>query len=747
MGVMRTFPSNRDYSSLSVRDLVEARDHYHVHLAHLQNVVGTAIGRYRIRENDWYATHPPSEKPPEGYERPEGARTLFNSVVTDWSWPCVLVFVDHWADTKSFGTGTEADQIVPRALYLPDGRVVPTCVVEMRRDVLPGGIPHQYRFPKTFIGGGYPVLADVQGRERIGSVGCLVTDGHATFALTNRHVTGEKDREIFSILGGKRVRVGVSDPRHIGKMSFEEVYGGWPGKSVFCNLDAGLIRIDDITHWTTQILGVGPLDEIIDLNTDTMTLDLIDCNVRAFGAASGELFGTIAGFFYRYKSVGGFDYVADVMIAPRPDPADRTSIQNTLPGDSGTVWCLEQPWPPSVPKDDPRRRRPRLRPIALQWGGQVVIDEGVKKSTARSFTLATALSTVCRVLDLDLVRDWNTGLPEYWGAVGHYLIAAIACLNVRDKRLRRLMTANVERISYSRARIEKGANAFKGLSSAPFVGLADVPDFAWKGGGRGSEGPNHFANMDKPVPSGEWKGKTLLDLCRESADNVDVGVWKKYYSLAKPGTRGTLPFRVWQIYVDMKRAVAAGDLNRFVAGAGVLAHYIGDACQPLHLSWMYDGIPQPGGGKKAKGVHEAYEKAMFNKHVAELWDGVKERVAASQAKPIETGKGAAIATVKLMQKAFNLIEPKTIVNAYAKGSDLWAKFADPTKETMANGVELLMHLWYSAWTEGGGDGVELSDDDAELTIGEKALSDIYDDAEGFVPSRNLDEISEFLFDE
>ena len=35
-----------DFNTLSLRDLIEARDHYHVHLVHKRNVVATAVGRY-----------------------------------------------------------------------------------------------------------------------------------------------------------------------------------------------------------------------------------------------------------------------------------------------------------------------------------------------------------------------------------------------------------------------------------------------------------------------------------------------------------------------------------------------------------------------------------------------------------------------------------------------------------------------------------------------------------------------------
>ena len=60
----RPFPPPRDFSSLSVADLIEAREAHHIQLASLDNVVATAIGRYLIHERDWYATHPPDEKRP-----------------------------------------------------------------------------------------------------------------------------------------------------------------------------------------------------------------------------------------------------------------------------------------------------------------------------------------------------------------------------------------------------------------------------------------------------------------------------------------------------------------------------------------------------------------------------------------------------------------------------------------------------------------------------------------------------------
>ncbi len=440
------------------------------------------------------------------------------------------------------------------------------------------------------------------------------------------------------------------------------------------------------------------------------------------------------------KALDVDDYVADLIIAPRPDPNDKTKTTNTLPGDSGTLWCLEQ----TTEARETKTQAPfpmRFRPLALEWGAQVTSERGAKSMSATSFTLATALSTICRELDVDVVRGWNSGLPEYWGAVGHYTIAAIACqrAGAAKSKLRTLMTKNLERVSYTRATIEKGARAFKGLTKEPFIALADVPDYAWKGGARSGEQPNHFADMDKVVPEGDWEGETLLELCKDPK-NVALDVWQEYYKLVKEPSKGILPFRVWQIFNAMTKYAKAKDVARFVAAAGVLAHYVGDACQPLHISYMYDGEPTEDGGKRGRGVHHGYEAVMFNAHVAELWDGIEAKLPKKKLAKVTTGRDAALLTIALMRETFDLIEPSEIVDAYAKGSDLWKKFHARTAKTMANGVTYLTHLWQSAWSIGHGETIAQK----KLgTIDEERLTKICDD-EKFLPSMRIGTIGEEL---
>jgi hypothetical protein len=738
------FPAARDYSSLSVKDLLDARDTYHVHLAHLANVVATAIGRYRIRKGDWYDEHPPNVQPPADYKHPTDARTLANSVVRPWSWPCVLVFVRDWVDRVRFGGVVEPDQMVPRALYLSDGRVIPTCVVQVTEQAAPASGEQKLSFPKTLIGGGYLLSSEVQGRTHLGSVGCLVTDGSSMFALTNRHVTGEAGREIGSVLEGEPVRVGVSDANQAGKKPFSTVYPGWPGANVQSNIDAGLVRMDDVSRWTTQVVGLGPLDLPADLTTDSITLDLIGCKVRAFGGASGLLLGQIDALFYRYKSVGGTDYMADLVIGSRPPSADVAdgASANTLPGDSGTLWCLEEAADAG---------KISLRPIALQWGGHVVVEDGDRRTTAHSYALATCLSTVCRELDVDVVRDWNTGLPEYWGDVGHYTIAAQACQRVQEKGLTDLMKNNLVRISYEDAQIRP--STFQGLSTAAFVPLADVPDKIWKMFGAGRRGapehPNHFADMDRK----DSKGKTLLQICEDGAGGIDpakvaIAVWQQYYDDVKDKSRGCLPFRVWQLYEAMVAAGRAGKVPDFVFAAGVMAHYVGDACQPLHISYMFDGDPDhvdPTTKKpRASGVHSAYEAKMLNSHVVDLIGKLNQKLdsgAVPRPKRVQGGHGAAVAVVELMQRTFGDLAPPDILAAFSADKDLWALFGDKTVLLMAMGSLALAVLWESAWVESGA-GQKLTAADLG-PVDQAALKKLYLDPT-VVPSKTLNQIGDVL---
>ena len=69
--------------------------------------------------------------------------------------------------------------------------------------------------------------------------------------------------------------------------------------------------------------------------------------------------------------------------------------------------------------------------------------------------LATFLSTACNQLAVDVIREWNAGTLNYWGAVGHYTIATMAVELLQTPGLKSLMDANVDRISFAAAQIQQ----------------------------------------------------------------------------------------------------------------------------------------------------------------------------------------------------------------------------------------------------------------------------------------------------
>ncbi len=740
------------FNSLSVADLLEARDLYHTHLIHKRNVVGTAIGRYLIRKDD-------SARRSDG-SKPE--RRFDNSEIKDWSWPCVIVLVDQWEDSAA------PYDLVPKTLYLPDGRSVPVCLVLVDRQPHDGSkIPH-WVWPDGLWGGGMPLIVDAQRIERVASSGCLVSDGHTLYVLTNRHVCGNPGQAVYTLQSGRRKLVGHASDKQLTRRAFKKVYTGYVGRQTWLNLDVGLVELDDASAWTSQVYGLGPVGQLADLSEINISLRLIDEPVVAHGAASGQLDGKIMALFYRYRSVGGFEYVADLLIAP----PGRGKLQ-TQPGDSGTIWHL---------RDTDTKK---LLPLAIEWGGQTIADP--QAGGLVNFALATNLSTVCRLLDVDVVGDHNVGVAPYWGQTGHYSIGSLACDLVSSKNLSQLMTSNRDRIAFATAELNPAdiGDAIKtAKTDAGFIPLADVPDLVWKtlvgkvAGGRdpyrgakgrsnGPEHPTHYADIDEERES---DGKTLRQLCMEDPSNVDVEVWKKFYTdlgHTEYGKRGLLPFRVWQFYDAMIAAVKSKKLDEFVCAAGLVSHYVGDACQPLHGSKLADGYAdQPTTVEHTRratgetyeedshvgaGVHSAYETNMVDRFASELVAGLTKAIKepSKGPKPVASGHEAAAAIVALMDRTAKRLPPEQLIQTYLKAGGkkavavyeaLWDAYGDATIETMLDGSQVLAMIWDSAWSAGKGDSIPQG---SLAAIKKETLQELYENTE-FVPSLDLDHIGAVL---
>ncbi len=396
------------------------------------------------------------------------------------------------------------------------------------------------------------------------------------------------------------------------------------------------------------------------------------------------------------------------------------------------------------------------------------------------FALASNLSTVCRELRVDLVRSTEIASFEYWGAVGHYTIGSFACDQVQDSNLRGLMQANRRRISFDRDDITKKVNdvttthGVEGVQAKRFVPLADVPDKIWKKfkgektpyGRKGPENPNHYADIDLATA-----GQKSVDKLTPNAKALKIATWKSYYDaigFKQISQRGCLPFRVWQIYKNMVDFVKAKDVASFVAAAGVLAHYVGDACQPLHGSYLDDGDPfrNPDGTPApnmlghshgyAAGVHMAYEDYMLDDKVGELLGKLGHALGTKHGMSlIQGGQEAGYATIELMRRSSATLKPIDIVNAYGKlgfpaktnaaqqhqaATKLWTAFGTGTAHVMADGCKTLAMLWDSAWKEGKGNQIAATELDE---ISAATLRDIYE-PQTFLKSVPLNDIQNQL---
>jgi hypothetical protein len=579
---------------------------------------------------------------------------------------------------------------------------------------------------------------------------------------------------------GEYEPVGITSNIAVDREPMSSVFPLWGERSTLISLDAGLIEIDDIGEWTSQAFGIGEIGEIFDATEHSITLDIIGCPVRAFGGTTGVIEGEVRALFFRYETVGGYEHATDVLIGPRRNDdcarKKRPKIEHpfTRPGDSGTLWYYDPPSQarPGDGNEDLRIgkecaeigvRARRLRPLAMQWGGQRVrMPDGVRSA----YALGSFLSSICRSLDVEVVRNWSLGHDEYWGKIGHFSIGWKACDQLSGD-LGRLMQANQERIGFPNSELEKGSEFRVGRDG--FVPLADVPDYVWvHGKGRGYEPIQHFADIDIADING---GPSMLRRCVDDEANIAASKWKAYFDgFAQKGVgpeEGALPFRVWQIWDAMVASLQKGDVLRFVAGAGVMAHYVGDASQPLHCSFMHHGVPpmRTVAGRKypvprdsdefkqfkktreAK-IHGIYEETMLEVDPADALAAVDEELATQRTVKVDrSGHGAAKAVITLMNDAQTRLPPKTIIDAddpslseNARAEALWnnKKIREATIRSLADSVRVLAALWESAWEAGKGTKVAKS---KIRTYTEEELQPVYRNPK-FVPSLSLDEMAQ-----
>jgi hypothetical protein len=193
----------------------------------------------------------------------------------------------------------------------------------------------------------------------------------------------------------------------------------------------------------------------------------------------------------------------------------------------------------------------------------------------------------------------------------------------------------------------------------------------------------------------------------------------------------------------------SGDIAHFLCAAGCLAHYVGDACQPLHVSRLHHGTPPVKKGSVAYHVHDTYETAMINQNAGPLVDGVVQALTGKSVAPtFSGGHGAAQRVIDLMRATFKTLPPANIVATYnaattpaKRVADLWKAYGTATIGLMADGCVCLADIWASAWQDAGAE--QSTPQSALGPVDEKLLASFYKDP-AFLPSVGLKQLAQIL---
>jgi hypothetical protein len=698
------FPPLESMDTLTVGDLLEARNRYHAALLNLRNVLGTAVGRYRMRIKD-VSTF--------GVRKKSTPRTLSNSEVTRESWPAVLVFVREWQNESEI----EARQRIPQFLFLQDGRAVPTCVILLELSPAAGSDAHdldRFSFHENMIGGGCGIYTRVQGKEHLGTVACLMTDQERTYALTARHVVGPAGQSVLVHSRGEETEVGVSDAVQARDLKFRDMYPEYCEEYARVTIDAGFVRIEDARDWTSKMRFVGELGDIADLHCANITLGLIGTPVRAVGAVSGDrMRGEICALFPRYRTIGGVDSLADVFISARTGKSTPTRQEpfEITGGDSGALWVLDSPGPKTADGF--------ATPVAVTWGVVDFTGGGVSRQVA----LASFMSNICKATGMDIVTRMNIGYRPVWGAANHRSFAETApfFLPNRPEGLRAFLAGTTGQL----------AGRLEALRQ-----LAVLPDRWCYGTGRGGfkEGPNHYADLDLTVQD--------TPLYRIPLDKKS---WLEFYrqldSISGERVhRGMLPFRIGHVYRCMVDFLKKQDLENAFGAAGVLIHYVADACNPAHVTRYTKGDPE--WSSPAKKFHKYWDNDVMP-------DAAPIRTSfrgLERAGTIDDESAVRDRALALMTHTLKTVPIADWVVGYGPDESMrkCREFAESQKgrakiaDCVARAFHLLNSLWISAWRQGGG---------ARIPARRLARFDVSGIAEellnrpAFIPSRSLEDFT------
>lgn len=178
----------------------------------------------------------------------------------------------------------------------------------------------------------------------------------------------------------------------------------------------------------------------------------------------------------------------------------------------------------------------------------------------------------------------------------------------------------------------------------------------------------------------------------------DLAAMRGKYGVRKLDRSGTLPWRIEELANGAGKAWRDRDCARAVELSGYLAHYAGDASQPLHSTRYYDGYAGDAG------VHRRFERAVDHE-VPAIARLAREQV---HVQKIDSAWSAAIGEIR----DANVLVPRVIqsdraVRAEADGHSgvydrrLMERDGPMIVRQVAAAASVLASIWLLEWNEGG----------------------------------------------
>jgi len=251
-----------------------------------------------------------------------------------------------------------------------------------------------------------------------------------------------------------------------------------------------------------------------------------------------------------------------------------------------------------------------------------------------------------------------------WGPKGHKAITQYAIWNLPEGELKALFTGWQE--------------ALKEASLDPDRRRNQVP----------GEAHRHFFSAELYEP---WPFPSFPMTLEEAKARFGEATLEK---------AGVLPWAIEESYQALVRAFQSGDQAAILRAAGDLAHYVGDAHQPLHTTLDFDGQSWLNGG-----IHALFE--------ATLLDAYFDEVAEYRPRPARiVDEGALALAFAIIREDYPLV--RTLNQELWKVKRLYSEFDRRYYQTLWQGlfgevarVQLrraggrLASLYLTAWREAG----------------------------------------------